>query len=181
VVMPRRLSTPCSQVNRIRGVTRQPSVPPSTAPDYRPAHDHGIAVAPGCDARPEVEIERVVVGREGGHPAGCQGGQDAQQAGEQDRPPRAGRPPPNTPGCVGRDNRAPRRARGCCVVAGNGRSVGYAGYEPAGVGGRAAMGRDWSAWPGRVGGLGGAPTRLATAVPRWLALFSVEGWASCGL
>ena len=50
-----------------------------------------------------------------------------------------------------------------------------------GAGGRAATGAGAdSSWPGRVSGLGGAPTRLATAGPRQLAL-ACRGWACCGL
>src|SRR5215472_3470583 len=55
------------------------------------------------------------------------------------------------------------------------------GYGPAGVGGRAAMGRRLV--PGGVAvwaGLAGLPTRLATAAPGRLALVLRE-WAGCGL
>jgi len=89
---------------------------------------------------------------------------------------------PSVPtGCVGGDVCAPagRAAVALLLVAvGQSATAGPAtGWR--GAGGRTAMGWAGSSWPGRVGGLSGTPTRLATAVPRWLALVS-EAWARCG-
>ena len=77
----------------------------------------------------------------------------------------------------------PERERGLValwlVAVGQAAAAGTAADRRGGREARHRPGTDpW--WPGRVGGLSGAPTRLATAAPRWLAL-ALKGWGRCGL